>query len=162
MHQVENANPALATRRERKQVFLGAKPPHRARRAPGHRTHAAEAQASPSSPETRPPIPRVAHHHTPTPKSTQTPLPLSACSARPPLTRRQSPGRPPSPGESPTPRRPAPRRRCAASQTANAGRQTRTRKHTRSGKKLITNQNQKPRTRGKAVVGLATCPPLGE
>ena len=56
----------------------------------------------------RPRIARSARTH---------PSQLKPRSARPPLTRRQSPGQPPSPGESPTRRQAAPRRRCAASQT---------------------------------------------
>ena len=42
-----------------------AKPPRRARRAPGHRTHTPRSQAPPISPETRPTTPRIAHQHTP-------------------------------------------------------------------------------------------------
>ena len=62
-----------------------AKPPRRARRAPGHRTHAAEHRHRPAHPRQDPPFlapPAIAR---PTPPSQ-----LKPRSARPPLTRRTS------------------------------------------------------------------------
>ena len=61
-----------------------AKPPRRARRAPGHRTHAAEHRHRPAHPRQDPPFlapPADRTHARPTPQSTQTPLSASAAHA---------------------------------------------------------------------------------
>ena len=58
-----------------------AKPPRRARRAPGHRTHAAEHRHHPAPPRQDPPFlapPAIAR---PTPQSTQIPISASAAHA---------------------------------------------------------------------------------